>query len=111
MMRENMELLRELGVHETEVRSFGGGARSEVWSQIKSDICNVQIKTMSQSESASLGAAMLAAVAIGWFDSLETAGRQNDIVSIIEPQKENSVEYDAIYQKYLMVLKQTKDLF
>ena len=41
IIRRNMDSLADMGIHVTEVRSLGGGARSRVWNQIKADINQV----------------------------------------------------------------------
>ena len=50
----------------SEIRSCGGAARSNVWLQIKADVLNVPVATTACPEPTSLGAAMLAARALGW---------------------------------------------
>lgn len=49
----------------TEVRSMGGGARSDLWLRIKADVTGLPIVRMEQEETSTLGAAMLAAVRCG----------------------------------------------
>lgn len=48
-----------------EVRSLGGGARSDLWCQINADVTERRVRRMECSEAASLGSAMLQAVAAG----------------------------------------------
>jgi len=52
----------------------GGGARSDLWLQIKADLLGVEFVRPACREPACLGAAMFAAVAAGRFESLEQAG-------------------------------------
>lgn len=63
-----LDLIQELSPGEPPDRiiSTGGGAGSEVWQQIKADLCGTEFLTTSCPEPASLGAAMLAAVGAGW---------------------------------------------
>lgn len=51
----------------TEVRSMGGGARSDLWLQIKADVTGLPIVRMQEEETSTLGAAILAAVRCGDF--------------------------------------------
>ena len=53
----------------------GGGAKSDLWLEIKAKLLNRKFITAESSELACKGAAMVAAVAAGWFDSLESAGK------------------------------------
>jgi len=50
----------------SEIHSCGGAARSRLWLQIKADVLNIPFVSNACPEPTSLGAAMLAARAIGW---------------------------------------------
>jgi sugar (pentulose or hexulose) kinase len=52
-----------------QIVATGGGARSDLWLQIKADLIGCEIIRTGVDEPAALGAAMLAATAIGWFDT------------------------------------------
>jgi len=56
-----------------EVRVAGGGARSNAWCQIKADVMQVPMVRTSQPETGLVGAAMAAAVGLGWHKSLAAA--------------------------------------
>jgi xylulokinase len=51
----------------SEVRSMGGGVRSDLWLQIKADVTGLPIVRMEEEETSTLGAAILAAVRCGDF--------------------------------------------
>jgi sugar (pentulose or hexulose) kinase len=59
-----LSMLASLGCRAESIVSLGGGSRSPVWLQIKSDLCNLPVYTLPTSEATSLGAAMLAAKAL-----------------------------------------------
>lgn len=48
----------------------GGGAKSDLWLQIKADLLGIEILRTQSQEPACQGAAMLAAIAAQWFDDL-----------------------------------------
>jgi xylulokinase len=50
------------------VRSIGGGARSPVWNQIKADMLGLPVRRVEVNETATRGAALLAASAVGAID-------------------------------------------
>ena len=52
----------------------GGGARSDLWLQIKADLLGVEFVRPACREPACLGAAMLASVATGRFENFQQAG-------------------------------------
>ena len=75
MLRGNLELLEDLGAEINEVRSLGGATRSDLWLQIKADICQRDLIIMQCEEAACLGVAILACVGTSIYDDLSEAGR------------------------------------
>ncbi|MDR1692496.1 MAG: hypothetical protein LBR72_03985 [Oscillospiraceae bacterium] len=59
-LKEHLERIETYGIRAGEVRSLGGGAKSRLWREIKSKICGVPVTVGPVTETASLGAAMLA---------------------------------------------------
>jgi len=51
----------------------GGGIASPLWRSILADVLETEIATVSTTEGAAFGAAILAAVGAGWFPDVETA--------------------------------------
>ncbi|MDA1298307.1 MAG: xylulokinase [Chloroflexi bacterium] len=73
-LRDSLELMKPLDVSPESAVAVGGGARSGAWLQIMADILGVPLKTVGPGEGAPLGAAMLAAVGAGSFDTVADAG-------------------------------------
>ncbi len=57
----------------SDVRVAGGGARSNAWCQMKSDVLGVPLKRSAQQETGLIGAAIAAAVGLGWHPTLAAA--------------------------------------
>ena len=68
--RDVVDRLRQLGIATEEVRVVGGGARSEFWCQLKADISGRTLRCVRGDNATATGAAMLAGVAGGMFESL-----------------------------------------
>lgn len=68
-------LLSQEGVKINRIRTVGGGARSTWWTQLKADLTNIPIEVVGQQEAGTLGAAILAGLAIGIYDDLEEVSR------------------------------------
>jgi len=51
----------------------GGGARSDLWLQLKADLLDVEFAACRREEPATIGACILAATAAGWFPNVEAA--------------------------------------
>jgi xylulokinase len=73
-LRDGLDLMIGSGLPApTEIRASGGGVRSALWRQILADVLRAEIATVPTAEGAAFGAALLAAVGVGWFDTVEIA--------------------------------------
>lgn len=66
-----LSLLRAEGIAVERIRITGGGARSAWWTQLKADMTNMPVEVVEQPEPGTLGAALLAGLAIDVYDDLE----------------------------------------
>ena len=112
MLRENLEMLKSLGVPVREVRSLGGAARSDQWLQIKADVCRQDLLVMDCEEAASLGTAMISFVSNGTYRTLEEAREQMVRVRRRIPYRADvATRYDAVYERYRDLYQQMKGSF
>jgi xylulokinase len=100
MLRQNLETIRQAGVPVRELRSTGGGSRSPLWNQIKSDICQLPLVTLASEDTALLGDAILAGVACGVFSSVEEACQAMVIVQSKYLPGDQSGLYEEAYRRY-----------
>jgi xylulokinase len=73
LLERNLTEMRKAGLDFSHIISSGGAAKSDIWSQIKADICNLEIRIPRVSEAACLGSAIIGAVSCGQFASYEEA--------------------------------------
>ncbi|MCD4825431.1 MAG: hypothetical protein K8S55_12610 [Phycisphaerae bacterium] len=59
----------------SRIVATGGGARSDLWLQMKADMLDVEFVAPACKEPACMGAAMLGSVAAGWFADLADAAK------------------------------------
>ena len=84
-----------------EVRVAGGGARSNAWCQIKADVMQVPMIRTSQRETGLVGAAMAAAVGLGWHESLAAAATvMCPIERVFEPRAALAAVYAERAERY-----------
>jgi sugar (pentulose or hexulose) kinase len=103
-----LEGLRVLGLAPGEVVVMGGGARSDLWLRIKADTLDLPVVRPRYTEAASMGAALLAARAVGLIDDLDAAARAwNPAQETVTPDPE-AVEFYrrrmALYEDLYRVL-------
>jgi xylulokinase len=97
----NFSLLRGEGVHVDRIRAVGGGARSQWWTQLKADLTNLPIEVVEQQEAGTLGAAILAGLAIGVYDDLEEVSRRFSGTSWVhEPNPERAALHQERLEAY-----------
>jgi gluconokinase len=83
----------------------GGLARSPLWLQMMADIFEAEIYVSESHHSAAWGAAWTALVGIGKVDSFEDIKKNIPMGSGVVPNKENSLQYKAIYENYEKLAK------
>ncbi|MBU0715845.1 MAG: hypothetical protein KJ964_10865 [Verrucomicrobia bacterium] len=107
-LRENMEWMRQNGLTIETIRCIGGGAKNEFWLQMKADVTGQPVEQPAVTESAVLGAAMLAARGAGAFPSLaETSAAWYRAGRVFVCDKQAHQAYDEPYRRYqTLVTKQ-----
>jgi L-xylulokinase len=88
------------------IRFTGGAARSKVWVQMFADIFQVPVEIPEGTELGALGAAILAAVASGCYDSFDAAvDAMVHFSRVQEPDPSKKELYDAKYARYNKVIE------
>ncbi len=102
VLRENIERMETMGgVTNKKVRTMGGGAKSRLWNQIKTDVTGLPVSTMRCSETALLGIAILSSVATGVYANVEQACEQMiEEIETFQPNQEAHSKYNEIYNRY-----------
>jgi xylulokinase len=112
MLRRNLELLAGAGANADEIRSHGGGARSELWNQVKADVCGRPVLTLEGDDAAIRGDAMLAGVATGIFPDLDAAGRALVVTGRrYTPEPSARAVYEDAYARYIELFEALRPLF
>jgi xylulokinase len=95
-----------------EARVIGGGARSDLWNQIKADVLGLPYVQLNREEFAVLGSAIVAGYAVGVFDDLKaTARRFVEVGRRIEPRPEHNRFYRSYVEHYGALLSETAPFF
>jgi xylulokinase len=108
-IRHNLETFSQIGAKIKRIVAVGGGAQSDTWPQIVSDVCGVTQTMPDITVGASYGNAFLAGCAIGL---LKPADINSWVKSdrLIEPDQKNKKKYDVMYKDYLSLYTQTKGI-
>jgi len=109
-MRLNLDSLETAGLPVTSVRAIGGGAKSATWMQLKANIFNRPVSSLSVSEAACLGAALLAGAGSGQYASLAEAVEQTiNVTETVAPEATEAAHYEERYQLYRDLYPTLKD--
>ncbi len=110
-LRHNLETAQSAGARADVLRSMGGSANSLVWTQIKADVTGKEIEVPSSDTATTLGAAILAGMGTGVYESFEEAAERTVAVRRVHrPDPANKAVYDALYARYLQLYAQLKPL-
>lgn len=111
-MRQNLEVLRGMGIAPAEMRACGGGARSPFWRQMMADVFALPVRTVKNTEGPALGAAILGGVAAGMYADIPSACaaliREN---ASQLPDVQRHVDYEKYYDLYVSLYPALKDAY
>jgi xylulokinase len=94
-----------------ELRASGGGTNSALWKQIIADVLGVPISLTRTAEGVATGAAILAAVAAGWYPTVgEACEAMVEVTDTTEPGPDAGA-YDAAYEVYRSLYPALKGTF
>lgn len=111
-LRDSLEVARSLGIKIEKTMICGGGAKSPLWKRLVANILNVEVDVPVSEEGPGFGAAILAAVGCGEYESVEEATKS--IIKIkekIKPEADLVVKYEEKYQKFKKIYPALKDVF
>ncbi|MBR6401201.1 MAG: xylulokinase [Firmicutes bacterium] len=104
------DVLGEMGICVNDMTACGGGSKSDVWTKILADCCGTDIKRLGTAQGPALGAAILAGVGAGVFDSVQSAcDRFITPKSKILFSRENNLKYKNIHFLYKKLYISLKD--
>lgn len=108
-LNESVKIFREKGKVVNKVVASGGGAKSDLWLQIQADVFDSEVVTLSNEQGPGMGAAILAAVGVGWFSELKDCAKAFvKYDKSYQPIKENVEKYNELFELYQQVYPQTK---
>jgi len=99
-----IESLAQQGLHSHSIRMIGGAARSHFWAQLMANATGLPIMRLAVKEAAAYGAALIAATALGAFNSLEEAVSIIPPGDVVEPQAPPNKEVLISFQKLVQAL-------
>lgn len=101
-LRQNLEIIRNLGIDVKKSKVCGGAIKNDIWASIIADVLNIEIEIPAVQEGAALGAALIAAKGVLSSDEYEELSKKLcKTERTIKPDEDITHLYDIQYSKYL----------
>lgn len=101
------EFVDYIKVPVSDIRSMGGGAKSDIWCEIKSAVLGKTVNTLSENETACLGSALFAGVGVKAYSDIEDAVK---VVKLKKQYKADKKWQDAYGKEYKEYKKKEKKI-
>lgn len=100
-LKDSVSILEELGLAPRELLLTGGGARSALIRRLQAEVYGIPVSTVTREEGPAYGAALLAAVGVQAFRSIEAAVRATlGRSQALTPDPRASEAYRAPYARF-----------
>ena len=99
-MRLNLQILQHSGCEVRQLRAVGGGAKSQIWTQLKADVIGKPITTLNVTEAGCMGVAMLARSAQTSQPLSELAEEWVKTSDVAEPRAQWAHCYEDRFEEY-----------
>jgi xylulokinase len=110
--KDGLDIIEEMGVRLSSVRLSGGGARSVFWKQLMADVLNKRVTTLESQEGSAYGAALLALVGTGAYNTVEeVCSVAIQEVDKVLPDSKNAAEYEKRHKIFQAIYPALKPIY
>ena len=111
-IRDCFEVAKSLGIRVERSKLCGGGARSPLWRKIMANVLRIPLDIPQTEEGPGYGAAMLAMVGCGAYQSVEScAAALVRTQETVVPDPVVAVRYETQYRKFQKIYPTLRNLF
>lgn len=111
-IRDSFEVAKTLGLSIAHSRICGGGSSSPLWRTILANVLGIPLELLKTEQGPGYGAAMLAMVGCGAYESVQAAAHAlTEVVDVIEPDAELTALYEQRYQQFRQIYPACRELF
>ena len=104
-----METLENLYSKVDQLNIIGGGAKSDIWTQIMADVTNKKINRVKDPQQAGAkGMALLASMTLGYLKSFQDIKSHIKFDRSFLPNPDNRKLYDKLFKEFKNIYKQNK---
>ena len=111
-IRDSFEVAKSLGLSIPRSKLCGGGSKSPLWRTIFANVLGIPLELPRTEQGPGYGAAMLAMVGCGRFESVRTAaGALVEVSAVVEPDPALTARYEERYQQYRTLYPALRPVF
>jgi len=111
-LKDSFTIFEEMKIPVTSIRLGGGGARSLLWRQIQADVYGHEVEIVAAEEGAAYGAAILAGVGAGGWNSVDEAcSRVVRVATRVAPDQAASNTMQRSYRIYRKIYPALHQVF
>jgi xylulokinase len=111
-LRNNLEIMEQSGEPTQSLLIIGGAAKSRLWNQLKANVLGREIEIIEGSGGATLGIAILAGMAVGFYQNPAImSGQDMQVRQKFRPMDGMHHFFNQKYEIYLELYQQTKQQF
>lgn len=111
-LRDSLEIIQQLAVPVREIRAGGGGSKNPLWRQMQADVFGRRVATLQVEQGAAYGAALLAAVGGGSFESVEQACQATvKVTAFTTMNRKAAATYNRLFPLYQQLYGNLKETF
>ncbi len=111
-IRDSFEVAKSLGIQIDRSNICGGGAKSELWKKIMTNVLGIPLDTVKTEQGPGYGGAILAMVGCGEFESVVAAcDNLVEISDTVYPDEKLSALYDEKYNTFKAIYPSLKAIF
>ncbi len=109
-LKQNIEIIKSMGIDIRKSRICGGGVKNELWLEIIANVLDIELEILENKEGASFGAALLALRGVD--ESLYNKFITNlKVEKVIKPNKNIARKYLENYKKYIKLYPAIKQIY
>lgn len=111
-IRDSFEVAKSLGLSIPRSKLCGGGSKSPLWRTIFANVLGIPLELPRTEQGPGYGAAMLAMVGCGRFESVRAAaGALVEVSAVVEPEAALTSRYEERYQQYRTLYPALRPVF
>jgi xylulokinase len=97
---QHVQIFRDNGLNPQKIMAAGGGTKNLLWMQMVADICGLPVHIARETEGASYGDALMAAIGCGYYKDFKSLKKVIKVSQVLTPDWEKHKAYQPYYHLF-----------